>query len=80
MTSSDFRIAKLTEDNFFTWVVEAEAALSVKGLWSAIEEDSEFRALDASAQKAKQREARGFLILCISQSVRESVIGRPTPK
>jgi transposase InsO family protein len=80
MASSDFKIAKLTEDNFFTWVVEAEAALAVKGLWSVIEEDEEFRALDAKAQRKKQQEARGYLILFISQSVRERVIAEPTPK
>jgi gag-polypeptide of LTR copia-type len=80
MTSSEFRIAKLTADNYFDWVVEAEAALCVKGLWPAVEEDTEFRSLDASERKRKQREARGFLILCISPEVRDGIVSAQTPK
>lgn len=74
------KIFKLKEDNYFEWVVEAEAALCVKGLWPAVEEDEEFRALDAQEKKKKQREARGFLILCISPQLRNGVIAEDTPK
>ena len=35
MGSTELKIDKLTEDNYFSWVVEAEAALSMKGMWSA---------------------------------------------
>ena len=80
MTSSDWKIQRLTEDNYFTWVVEAEAALCLKGLWGAVEEDSEFLALDANQKKKKQREARGFLILCISPLIRERIVVTDTPK
>lgn len=45
----------------------------MNGLWSAEEEDDEFKALDTVEKKNAQRQARGFLILCISESVRERV-------
>jgi hypothetical protein len=80
MTSSELRIAKLTEENYFDWVVETEAALCVKGLWPAVEEDAEFRAFDEAERKRKQREARGFLILCISPQVRDGIVALKTPK
>ena len=53
MNSLELKISKLKEDNYFEWVVEAEAALCVKGLWPAVEEDEEFRALDAQEKKKK---------------------------
>ena len=80
MTTSEIRFSKLTEDNYFDWVVDAEAALSVKGLWSTVEEDEEFRALDAPVRKKKQREARGYLILWISAEVRDGIVAADTPK
>ena len=57
MGSTELKIEKLTEDNYFSWVVEAEAALSMKGMWSAVEEDDEFRELTTPEKKRKQRQA-----------------------
>ena len=80
MGSTELKIEKLTEDNYFSWVVEAEAALSMKGMWSAVEEDDEFRELTTPEKKRKQRQAWGFLVLSISKDVRECVISEDTPK
>ena len=80
MTSSEFKISKLTVDSYFDWVVDAEAALSVKGLWSAVEEDEEFRALSDAQRKKKQREAWSMLVLCISESVRDGIVASKSPK
>lgn len=74
MASDALKIARLTDDNYFQWVVEAEAALCCKNLWGAVEEDAEFRGLDAADRKKLRREAYGFLVLCISPKVRECVL------
>ena len=52
----------------------------MKGLWGAVEEDAEFGALELPQRTKLRREARGFLILCISPKVRERVISESTPK
>lgn len=63
MASDLLKIQRLTDDNCFQWVVEAEAALYVKGLWGAVEEDAGFGALELPQRTELRREARGFLIL-----------------
>ena len=55
MASDLLKIQRLTDDNYFQWVVEAEVALCVKGLWGTVDEDADFCALELPQRTKLQR-------------------------
>jgi hypothetical protein len=64
---ASLKLQPLTASNYFRWVVDIQCALDMRDLWSAVEEDEEYKALSADSERTRKgRKAKSFILFHIS--------------
>jgi hypothetical protein len=79
MTDST-KFAGLRSTNNYSWRENMKAALTFVGLWSAVEEDASFNALDAAGQTKMRAKATALIQVKISSELKHLVTGAASAK
>ena len=79
MTDS-IKFEALKSDNYYTWKQNMQAALVLKDLWDAVEQDGTYAALEAAGKNKADQKATALIQVKISGELKTLIAGKETAK